>query len=237
MAHHAYFIAATGEQGIAHAIAHAETALGLTRNNNPDLTVMRYRLFSVEDARKITDMANRAPLRGEQKMIVLAATRFFHEAQNALLKVFEEPPAGTTLVLVVPAEGMLLPTLRSRLLPLPGTDTTATSLSPESIAFLAASDEEREKLLVKLVDRSKSDTDEIKQGARNEAVRLVEDLIRAAYARREETQAGNERLELTRLLSDLDRFLPILHERSAPIKLICEHLILVIPTSLKIRPV
>ncbi len=36
------------------------------------------------------------------------------EAQNALLKTIEEPPAGTVIVLVTPSEDRLLPTIRSR---------------------------------------------------------------------------------------------------------------------------
>lgn len=37
-----------------------------------------------------------------------------NEAQNALLKTIEEPPEGTVVILVTPAEDRLLPTIRSR---------------------------------------------------------------------------------------------------------------------------
>jgi len=235
MAHHAYFVTGESEQGIEKALSHAETELGLARHNNPDLIVLRHGLFSVEDARTIADRANRAPMSGEQKVIIVSALRLFHEAQNALLKIFEEPPAGTTLILVVPSEGMLLPTLRSRLLPLPetaGTESEMKHPSPETDAFLEATSTEREKIIAKLLDRAKSDTDEVKQGARNEAVRLVESLIEAAYAKREATKDPADREELMAFLSDLDAFLPILHERSAPLKLIFEHILLVIPKGL-----
>lgn len=40
------------------------------------------------------------------------------QAQNALLKTMEEPPAGTVLLLTAPGELSLLPTIRSRLQPL-----------------------------------------------------------------------------------------------------------------------
>lgn len=228
MAHHAYFITGETEEGIEAALTHAETELGLTRHNNPDLIVMRHGLFSVDDARKIADLAYRIPTAGDQKAIVVAANRLFHEAQNAMLKVFEEPPQGTTLFLVIPAEGMLLPTLRSRLQPLTGQKAHHTT--PEVHAFLMGSSSEREKLVAKLVDRSKSDKDEEKQKARNEAIQLVEGLIRAAYAQK-------ERPEMASFLADLDSFLPILHERSAPLKLIFEHILLVIPTELNQAPV
>lgn len=38
------------------------------------------------------------------------------QAQNALLKTLEEPPAGTTIILTAPSELSLLPTIRSRVL-------------------------------------------------------------------------------------------------------------------------
>ncbi len=148
-----------------------------------------------------------------------------------MLKIFEEPAVGTTLFLVVPSEGMLLPTLRSRLLPLPSSDDMR-EISPEVKVFLKASSAEREKLVAKLLDRTKSDKDEEKQAARNEAVQLVEGLIEAAYAKREVVKDVVEREELMAFLSDLDAFLPILHERSAPLKLIFEHILLVIPKHL-----
>lgn len=233
MAHHAYFITGESEQGIEQALLHAEQELGLVRENNPDLIVMRHGLFSVEDARKLSDMAQRAAMNGERKAIVVSALRLFHEAQNALLKIFEEPPAGTTLLLVVPSEGMLLPTLRSRLLPLPSSQKqvmtknwSESRTSPIAQEFLQGSATQREKIIEKLLDRTKSDKDEEKQTARNQAVQLVEGLMQAAYAKRE-----------IAFLSDLDAFLPILHERSAPLKLIFEHILLVIPRGLNKEPV
>ncbi|MDB5237274.1 MAG: polymerase subunit delta, polymerase subunit delta protein [Parcubacteria group bacterium] len=233
MAHHAYFVTDESEQGIERALAHAETELGLTRENNPDLIVLRHGLFSVDDARKITDLAYRAAMNGEQKAIIISAARLFHEAQNAMLKIFEEPPAGTTLMLVIPAEGMLLPTLRSRLLPLPFSPNQIMTEDRSLLrTFLEATSAEREKTIGKLLDRAKSDKDEEKQTARNEAVQLVEGLIEAAYAKREATRDPVEAEELMAFLSDLDAFLPILHERSAPLKLIFEHILLVIPTGL-----
>ena len=59
MAHHAYFITGESEKGIERALAHAEADLGLARENNPDLIVLRHGLFSVDDARKIIDLIGR----------------------------------------------------------------------------------------------------------------------------------------------------------------------------------
>jgi DNA polymerase-3 subunit delta' len=51
---------------------------------------------------------------GRRVAIVERAERLNDEAQSALLKTLEEPPAGVTIVLCVEREDQLLPTVRSR---------------------------------------------------------------------------------------------------------------------------
>lgn len=219
MAHHAYLATGDLEASIARARSFAERELGLAGTDHPDLIVLRYGHFPVEEARRIVDLASRAAL-GEHRLIVIAAERLFHEAQNALLKAFEEPPKGTVLVLAVPTEGQVIATMRSRLLPLPEEGEGEHAFHP----FVAATPAERAKLVEKLLARSKSDKDEEKQAARAEALRIVGDVTRAAHREGSGKHA--------QLLQELDRFTPILHERSAPLKLVFEHLLLVIPDNL-----
>lgn len=237
MRHHAYFYAGDTEKGIELALGFAERELSLPVSGNPDVVVLRYGLFSVEDARIVCQMASRTPVRGSTQLILLAVHRIFHEAQNALLKTFEEPPEGTYLILVVPSEGTLLPTLRSRMLSLPnyGRPTSIEDERPTRSLILGVAEgfvmggkTEREKVISDILDRAKSDDPDEKQGARVEALALAEGVARAAYAAR----AKHADPELTALLFDLDRFIPILHERSAPLKPILEHLLLVMPKNL-----
>ncbi len=221
---HAYAVEGDRASGIAAARAYAAEALGLKGDTHPDIIVLEYGLFSVDDAREVARFASSSPIQGDKKLVLIAATRIFHEAQNALLKLFEEPPTGVTLVLCVPSLGQLLPTLRSRMLVLPS--GTAINGAKE---FLALDTEGKGKYVAKLLERTKSDKDEEKQHARGELIQLVEGITRAAYAAR----LKKESEELTLLLQDLDTFLPILHERSAPLKLIFEHLLIVLPESLR----
>jgi DNA polymerase III subunit delta' len=51
---------------------------------------------------------------GARVAIVEGAGQMNEDAQNALLKTLEEPPAGVTIVLCVDREELLLPTVRSR---------------------------------------------------------------------------------------------------------------------------
>ncbi|MES2668068.1 MAG: hypothetical protein V4644_00020 [Patescibacteria group bacterium] len=230
MAHHAYAYAGDRDEGIAASRSFAARSLGLSGNDNPDLAVFEYGLFSVDDAREVSRFASQSPVQGGEKLIVLAAGRIFHEAQNALLKLFEEPSPKTTLILIVPAEGLLLPTLRSRLIRLPE-EGSVRNIGEGATAFLAMTSMEREKYVAKLVARSKLDKDAEKQAARLEAASVIAGVTQAAYAARLRSE-GKEGAELDLLLRDLDRFSPIMHERSAPLKLIFEHLLIVMPETL-----
>ena len=69
--------------------------------------------LKIDEARKIVDEAYVAER--EDKIIVIAATKFGEEAQNALLKILEEPPKNTVFFLITPFINALLPTIRSRL--------------------------------------------------------------------------------------------------------------------------
>lgn len=232
---HAYFFAGDIEEGITSALSYAHSHLQQVEEKNQDLVVLRHSLFSVDDAHKIASIAYRAPDGDSGKVLIISLTRIFHEAQNALLKLFEEPPVDTTLILVVPSAGMLLPTLRSRLLQLPGGEGNRREelgvSSTNTEEFLKGSADEREKIVAKLITRSKSDNDEEKQRVRYEILQLIEGLMASAHHELPESDGARHK-ELLDFLRDLSAFQPILYERSAPLKLILEHLLIVIPKGL-----
>jgi hypothetical protein len=232
MSHHAYFVTGELEEGITLAEVFTKAELGLVVSGNPDVMTLRHGLLSVDDARRLRSLAELSPTTGTQKVLIISASRLFHEAQNALLKLFEEPPEGTVLLLAIPSEGMLLPTLRSRLLPLPvqESEKTQNSISIEAESFLQASSAEREKFITKLLDRSKSDKEDEKQSARLSAIHLIEGLTQDAYGRWRKETNEKKKEDLQLYIEDLNAFLPILHERSAPLKLIFEHIQLVHPS-------
>ena len=69
----------------------------------------------VADARGIPDFLHLTPAEGGWRVVVVdGAEDLNHQAANAVLKVLEEPPPRAVLLLVCPAPGRLLPTIRSR---------------------------------------------------------------------------------------------------------------------------
>lgn len=70
--------------------------------------------FGIEDARLLNERAHRRAYGLEGRAFLISASVFTTEAQNALLKLFEDPPHAVTFYVVVPREDVLIPTLRSR---------------------------------------------------------------------------------------------------------------------------
>ncbi|PIQ68714.1 MAG: hypothetical protein COV91_02725 [Candidatus Taylorbacteria bacterium CG11_big_fil_rev_8_21_14_0_20_46_11] len=74
--------------------------------------------MGVYEARALKESAERTAVTGGRKVFVVALDSMTREAQNALLKIVEEPPKETHFFFVFGSEEVLLPTLRSRLEPL-----------------------------------------------------------------------------------------------------------------------
>lgn len=75
----------------------------------------RLESFGIDDARRLVTEAHRRPEGEDVTKTLLVATEFITlEAQQALLKVIEEPPASTRFLFVIPTGYKLLNTLLSR---------------------------------------------------------------------------------------------------------------------------
>lgn len=70
--------------------------------------------FGIGDARDLVVRAHGRPVTSNELLLVVRTHFITHEAQNALLKVLEEPPASTKFIFVVPPDFAFLETLQSR---------------------------------------------------------------------------------------------------------------------------
>jgi DNA polymerase-3 subunit delta' len=188
-----------------------------------EVVELSYGLLSAEEAREVAGIAAQAPLK-DAKAIVIAAGRAYHEAQNALLKIFEEPPPNTFLFLILPSLGGLLPTLRSRVEVLKNQEPNRKSQTeiPEiAKEFIKMSLDKRSNLIKKLA--TGRDEEERREN-RDEALAIVNGVEAAAHEKGVEKNAA--------LLADIGKLRSYLHDRSAPVRMILEHLSLVLPKDL-----
>ncbi len=114
--------------------------------------------FKIEDARNLKSFANEKGVSGK-KVFIVSANNFLLEAQNTLLKVFEEPIADTHFFLIVPEASALLPTFISRFYFISTRQDLVQDLS-EAEKFLAMPLRNRLEYIKELVAKSEGDEDE-----------------------------------------------------------------------------
>lgn len=70
--------------------------------------------FSIDDARMIKELDIKSPVQGDKKYIILKLNSITREAQNALLKVFEDPSLSSRFFVVVSSANIFIETILSR---------------------------------------------------------------------------------------------------------------------------
>jgi len=139
--------------------------------------------FGVKEAQQLVKDAYLRPADTNKQLFVVRAQFVTLEAQNALLKVFEEPPQSAKFLLILPKDFIVIPTLLSRCEILTTDSSTAENTHFE--AFLLASFAQRLALID--VAQKKKDTHwqrEIKKGLIGYLQTHTEHLKELEYAAR-----------------------------------------------------
>jgi DNA polymerase-3 subunit delta' len=114
--HHAYFIHSFKDSAIK-LKEYLKDKFGISHTQNPDFYHEKFETFGIDESRKIKENhLSKSFKEGNKRIFIVEASNITHEAQNALLKIFEEPHEDTHFFLIMPSSEVLLPTLRSRLL-------------------------------------------------------------------------------------------------------------------------
>ncbi len=118
--HHAYIIEGDRERILSVIRKFLEEELRFQIVGNPDFYFREYEKFGVDEARQLVEQQQKKAFGEGRKVFMLAANSVSREAQNSLLKIFEEPTASTHFFLLVPSADRILPTLKSRSVVLKG---------------------------------------------------------------------------------------------------------------------
>jgi len=111
--HHAYLIEGAREEIVPELLKFVES-LGVKTSANPDFCHISVDSFKIEDARNLKSVEYEKGFSTGKKIFLISANNFLLEAQNTLLKIFEEPIENTHFFLIVPDKNTLLKTLVSR---------------------------------------------------------------------------------------------------------------------------
>lgn len=175
------------------ALAHPD----LTLVRRPwDLERKRFRVeLPVEEVRKLHGFFSRHSSYGGARIAIIdAADDMSRSAQNALLKILEEPPAGALLLLVSHAPGGLLATTRSRCRMLTLRRLEAKAMRDAVAALAPGVGAEERALLAALAD-----------GAPGRALELAETDAVALYREMQELLLGLPRINGAKLFAMAER--------------------------------
>lgn len=168
-----------------------------------------YERFGIDEARELQATASLKNY--TEGTFLLGMAMLTSEAQQALLKLFEEPQEGTQFVLLVP-HGTLLPTLKSRMLVYPEVlETEAETHGAKK--FLSLAGKERSDFITKLL---KDD-----EGTKER----VRDFLNALEAELHK-KVGDAKAR--QALEDIAMVRDYLRDRSPSLKMLLEHLALAI---------
>ncbi len=183
--------------------------------NAPGRVARTYEKFGIDEARSLAALSSLKSTNG-RALFVVAAASMSSEAQQALLKIFEEPQQGTAFVLLLPY-GVLIATLRSRTLPYPHTLEALRRERAQAKKFLGASRKDRSAQVVAMLK------DE--EGARERVREFLDILEQELYGSVEKTMSTETREGL----EDIARFRHYLSDRAPSLKMILEHFAVALP--------
>ena len=192
-----------------------EKDLKFPTKSNPDFLESDFTVFKMEDGRQVLEKHLSKPIKYPQKIFIIATDFLTEDAQNLLLKAFEEPSGQTVFFLLCPNIKTILPTLLSRMMTF---KVAGLFLKTESEAgkFFSASVPVRLKIIQKkLAELSDEEIGKI------DIINFVRDL-ETYLKEKKDTKAKVASVTV------LEKALSYLNDESPSVKVILEHLAVVL---------
>jgi DNA polymerase III delta prime subunit len=175
------------------------------RSEGEDVRHYRGVRMGIDEARTIIYEAYLKPIQEDKRSFIIAYAGLTLDAQNALLKLLEDPPVTAQFFIIIDREELLIPTVRSRLLIVAREDIQA--IDAECLDFFTFSVAER---LTLIANRMKNKDDV-----------WAREMIRAI----EEKAYTDKNIPV---LKTLDELRPFYDTQGASRKMILEHLALML---------
>src|SRR3989338_7494778 len=178
--HHAYLIEGVREEMVPEILS-LLPELGVEVMGNSDFAHVSLDTFKVEDARNLKSYAFERANSGGKKVFIVATNNFLLEAQNTLLKMFEEPIENTHFFLIVPDASALLKTFISRFYFISARQDLAVELK-EAEKFIAMNPSARINFIKELLAENEDDDEALAlDSSRAKALRFLNELESALH--------------------------------------------------------
>ncbi|OGI87173.1 hypothetical protein A2995_02040 [Candidatus Nomurabacteria bacterium RIFCSPLOWO2_01_FULL_33_24] len=208
--HHCYLIAGEEQSIVPELLSFLDSKESISQSHYT---------FTIDDARNLKFLQSQ---KADQKFFIISTQFFTSEAQQALLKIFEDPTSNTHFFIITPQPDLLISTLRSRMafIDLLGEEQgNSLNLSKAKI-FLSANKSERLEIIKDLI---KNNEDKDTAILKTEAVNLINNL---EYLLKDKLKKDKE----TFIFKELNKCRNYLPDRGSSPKILLEHLALILPT-------
>jgi len=205
--HHAYFL--VGDTGlIIPSIKNfLQKTLEINTSGSADFWQGKFHNLTVDEVKSIVSMSENKDFSSGKKVFIIETDFITEEAQNTMLKVFEEPTDGTHFFVVSPQD-MLLPTLRSRMVVFRQENEGGVNTK-----ILDLNIKDRLDLIKKITEAIKDE-----ESTKQQAIELLNNIESELY--QNGIQENQHALELCQKTRES------LYDRGAPIKIVLENLVL-----------
>ncbi len=218
--HHAYCIEGDREELFKRLCGFLLDDMKFPIHGNPDFLQEDFEVFTIDDGRRIKEIHSKKSLDAQSRRVfVIKANSFTREAQNSLLKVFEEPGEGNHFFLLVPSADFLLPTLVSRLIVIKESSLHTSPQAEMVKKFLSSALGERMLMIKGLLEQEET--------AKQTALELLRCILVTLHSSTMKNANITAREVLP--LEELNVLMSYLNDRSSSVKMILEHLALALP--------
>ena len=212
--HHAYVLVGDADLLLKELNSFLENELGVKVRGNPDYQYQEFDTFGIDEARALSLAQSRKSFTSGKKIFVISFQGITIEAQNALLKVLEEPTRDTHFFFLTDSSQKFLLTVLSRVQVIVDSEKKDSESAGKKFVNLPVA----ERLAVSLrIGEAKN---------KKEAKALLESV--EAYLG-EKMRAGDMASETIVALEETMNAKKYLGDRAPSVKILLEHISLIVP--------
>ncbi len=217
--HHAYCILGDSEEVMNQLETLFLKKLNFPIKNNPDFLYGDFDVMDIEDSRAIKNSHQNKPTAGDKKIFIVSANFITEKAQNAMLKLFEEPRGDTHFFLIIPTLNNIIPTFRSRLFIIDTNKINNSLINPKD--FLNCPVGKRMEAVKNLCE-SISDEEESK-------IEIIKFLNSLEVELKSNVDFLNINEYQIQMFEELEKIRQYASEQSSSLKMLLEHIAIILP--------
>lgn len=196
---------------------------GTIKSKSPDVFFQVCESFTINDSREIKEWNSRMGISLGKKVCIIATKFINREAEQALLKIIEEPARDTHIFIIVPDVSLLLDTIISRAQVVKLGQNISKEKRELALKFIKSNSKGRLEIISQIIKENKDEDNS--SVLRGYVVAFVNEIEKVLYEEWKKNR-GDKKLKLS--LEEIEKNRDFLNIPGSSAKMILEHLALVI---------